>query len=157
MVFTTLFTSRLNVLFSGWLTPTDVPSPDQAANYRRLMQIGVLFQSFSRQCAQIGAAMGRYFFSTFSTGILHPCETSNSFDPYTAWTGQFRANDEEEVSLGDFELPARDMTVTAQHSISYKDFVGPKRSKWLIQSPSKATMCKIWDSQRHPKTMISLH
>ena len=96
-------------------------------------------------------------FFTFSTGIIHPCETSNSFDPYPGSTGQFRANDEEDVSLGDFELPARDMTVTAQNSISYKDFVGPKRSKWLIQSPSYATMCKIWDSQRHPKTMISLH
>lgn len=37
--------------------------------------------------------------------------------------GQFRGNEEEEVSIGDFELPAREMTVTARNSISYKELL----------------------------------
>ena len=65
----------------------------------------------------------------FVTFGIHPCENSNSFDPYPDWMesqdnseeNEEEEEEEEEVSIGDFELPAREMTVTARNSISYKD------------------------------------
>ena len=92
--------------------------------------------------------------------FLNPSTWEVRFEPYpgSLKPGQFSRNIEEVVSMGEFELSAREMTVTARNSISYKD-KGPKWKKLkLIKQPfttwyKATTLARSCYSQR-PQSVI---